>query len=60
VKDPVNRGERQIGKVLVVDGVELAVGNELEQMRKLEGCYALGFQQHGKTRHEIIDLRHMG
>src|ERR1035437_1996862 len=59
-KDPVNRRERQIGKVLVVDGVKLAFGNQLEQVRKLEGCYALGFQQHGKASDEIIDVRHMG
>ena len=40
-KDSVNRSERQIGKMLMVDGVELVFGDELEQVRKLERRYAL-------------------
>ncbi len=44
----------------MVDGVELNVADQIEQVRELEGCDALGLQQHSEAADEIANVRHMG
>ncbi len=38
LEDPVDRGEREVGVVLVVDGVELVARDQVHDVRKLECC----------------------
>ena len=56
----LHRGEGQIGKKFVIDGVELVFPYQVQQMGKLEGGRSTGFQQVGESDHKIIDIRHMG
>ena len=51
--------EREIRIVLVVDGVELDVLDEFEQVRELEGRSALRFQERRDPGNEIVELRHV-
>ena len=51
--------EGQVGKMFVVDGVELVVSDELEQMRELDGDHAFGTQQRSQARNKIVEVRDM-
>ena len=48
--------ERKVGKMLVIDGIELNLFNEVEQVRKLKCSYAVGLEQYRKSFSEIIDI----
>ena len=56
---PLDHSERQVRIVLVIDRIELDLGDHPQQMRKLEGRHPLGIEDRGKPRDEIVDLRHM-
>jgi hypothetical protein len=58
-KDFFHRREREIGKVLVIDGVELVLFHQPNQMRKLHRDDAVRFQEKFEATDEIIDVRHM-
>ena len=60
LENPRHRLEREVGEMLVVDGIELILGDQTQEVRKLQrdGAARLesGFQASG----EIVDVRHMG
>ena len=53
------RIERKIGKMLMVDGIELGLFDELQQMWKFEADDAVRLKQNGKSGNEIIDIRNV-
>src|SRR5262249_16963020 len=55
-EDPLHRREREIRKVLVIDGVELILVHQLEQMRKLHRDDAARSQQTAHPGDEIVDV----
>ena len=60
VQHPLGGEERKVRKVLVIDRVELALLDELHQMRKLQGDHAVRRQQLFQTRHEVVEVGHVG
>ena len=46
----VDRDEREVGEVLVIDGVELVLGDQPLEVRELERDDALRRQQHASCR----------
>ena len=44
----------------MIDGIELDLFDEVEQVRKLKCGYAVGIEQFRKSFGKIIDIRHMG
>ena len=58
-KNRVDRSERQVREVLVVDRVELTVFDQLHQVWKFKGRHAVRFEQVGKTCDEVVDIRHV-
>ena len=50
----------KIGKMLVVNRVELILLDQFHEMRELEGRHTLRLQQGSKARREIVDIRHVG
>ena len=58
-EDALDGGQRQVGEMLVVDGVELVLRDQSQQMRELEGGDTFGLQQAGEAGDEIVDVRHM-
>ena len=58
-KDALNCIEGKIGKVLVVDGVELGVLNQAHEVGKFQGDHALGFECCLQTTGKVVDVRHM-
>ena len=55
-----HRVERQVGKMLVVDRVELRVLDEAHQVRKFERDRPTGFQRGLESRREVVDVGHVG
>jgi hypothetical protein len=53
LKDPLGREQHELRKVLVINGVELALLDELQQVRKLHGDHAVP----GRTETEVPDFR---
>ncbi len=52
--------QREIGEVLVVDGVELHLLHQPQQVRELEGERALRLQHVTEAAHEVADVRNVG
>ncbi len=52
--------QRKIGKVLVIDRVELPLRDQLQQMGKFQRDRATGLERNRKATGEIIDVRDMG
>ena len=59
-EDPFNRVEREIGKVLVVDGVELGVFDELQQVGEFQRNGAVGLEDSFEAASEVVDVGHVG
>ena len=59
-EDRRHREEREVREVLVVDGVELVVLHQLEQVRELHGDDAVGGEQHRHSRDEVVEIGHVG
>ena len=49
LEDAIYGVQRQIGKMLVIDGVELGVLDQAHQMREFQGNGAAGFQSSFQT-----------
>jgi hypothetical protein len=68
VEDPEARGlenalhgeKRKIGVMLVIGGIELAVLDHPQEMRKLKRQYTLGLEKCRQATREIIDVGDMG
>ncbi len=59
-KDPLNRIEGQIGKVLVIDGVELGVFDQPHEVGEFQDDGAAGLERGLESTREVIDIRYMG
>ena len=59
-KHHIDREERQIGKVFVIDGIKLVLGDEALKVRELEGDDTAGFEGDLEATDEVIDVRHVG
>src|SRR6267378_4695036 len=46
--------------MLVIDGVELVLTHQLQEMRKLEGRNPIRCQEISEATDEVIDIGHMG
>ena len=51
--------EREIRKVLVVDGIELVFSHQALKMRHLDGDDALGRQEMRHAGDEVVEFRHL-
>lgn len=49
----------KVGKMFVVNGVELIVLDQTQEMRKLKGGDAIRFEQNPESTHEVVDVRHV-
>src|SRR5262245_29284889 len=58
--EPIDRYERKIREMLVIDGIKLILGNEPLEMRKLERDHSLRREQMRHTRGEIVEIRNLG
>ena len=58
-RDATHGDEREIGKVLVVDRVELVLGDEAPEMRDLDGHNPVRCQQMGDAGNEVVELGHL-
>src|SRR5262249_38969097 len=58
-REEVDRDEREVREVLVIDGVELVLGDQTLKVRELERDDALGCQQPLHAGNEIIEVRHL-
>ena len=58
-KYPFHCQQRQIGKMLVIDRVELVLREQSQEMGKLERRHSVGFEQKLETGDEIVDVWHM-
>ena len=57
----IERGDRKVAEVLVIDRVELAVLDQVDHVGHLENRDPAGLlQQNGYPRHQAIEVRHMG
>ncbi len=59
-EDAAHRVERQVGEMLVVDGVELRVLDQAQQMREFQGDGAAGLERGLHALGEIVDVGHVG
>ncbi len=55
----LHRGEGKIGKVLVVDGVELVPTHQIKQVRELHGDHAQRLEQDLQAADKIVERRDM-
>src|SRR5690349_13016835 len=51
-----DRQEREVGEVLMVDGVELIVRHQAQQVRKLHRQHAVRLQQDLHSCHKIVEV----
>ena len=58
-EDGRHREEREVREVLVVDGVELVVPHQLEEVRELHGDDAVGGEQRGHAADEVVEVGHV-
>ncbi len=59
-EEVVQRGDREVAQVLVVDGVELAVVDEILDVRHLDDCNAVVLEQARDAAHEAVGVGHVG
>src|SRR5262245_2450565 len=55
-EDLLNREQRQIGEMLVIDRIELQSADQVEHVRKLDGEYAFVTQENLHARDKIVDV----
>ena len=60
LEDGLAGEKRQVAKVLMIDCIELNFVQQVQNMRKFKGCYALILQKDLKPRNEVVDIRNMG
>jgi hypothetical protein len=60
LEQPLDRQQREIGIVLVIDRVEVIRFDHAEQMRKLQRDHAVIGEQDFQARRKIVDVRQMG
>ena len=58
-EDALSGNQRQIGKMLMIDGVKLMQLHQLKEMLHFEGSDALRGEQYFYAGHEIVDVWHM-
>src|SRR5437879_1401097 len=58
-EDALSGNQRQIGKMLMIDGVKLMQLHQLKEMLHFEGSDALRGEQYSYAGHEIVDVRYM-
>ena len=56
----LDRDQREVREVLVVDGVELVLGDQPREMRELERDHALGREQARHAGDEVVEVGHLG
>ena len=59
-EDPAHGGEREVGVVLVVDGVELVLVHQPQEMGELHREHAGGAEKDLQAGHEVVQVRHVG
>ena len=59
-EDTPGRPEREVGEVLVVDGVELVALHQPDQVGELDGHHPARLEQAGDPGHEAVEVRHLG
>ena len=59
-EDPPHGGEREVGEVLVVDGVELVLLEQPQQVRELHRDRPARRQRDRQPGDEVVELRHVG
>ena len=55
-----HRQSAKVGEVLVVNRVELVAVDQAQQVRKLDGTMPPGAEQAFQSRHEIVEVGHVG
>src|SRR5258708_6565936 len=58
-EDALSGNQRQIGKMLMIDGVKFMPLHQLREMLHFERGDALRGEQYFYARHEIVDVGHM-
>ena len=53
-KDLLHGAEGEIGKVFMVDRIELVFRHQAQEMRELQADHTVRFQQEFKPTHEIV------
>ena len=56
----IHRGDGEVAEVLVVDGVELAVVDQVAHVGELDHGHAVVLQQGGDAGHEAVGVGHVG
>ena len=59
-QDALHGVQPQVGEMLVVDGVELRLLHQLQQVRELQCQCAVRRQHLAQPGHEVVDVRHVG
>src|SRR5437667_10004938 len=59
LENPLDREQREVGKVFVINRVELSVLDQPHQVRKLQRDRALWFECGLQAAREIVDVGHM-
>ena len=60
VEDPDERAQREIGEMLVIDGVELVLGQESQEMRHLDREQAIRIEELREPGNEVVDVGDLG
>src|SRR5262245_1484350 len=58
-EDALSGDQRQIGKMLMIDGVKFMQLHQLKEVLHFEGGDAVRSEQYFHAPHEIVDVRHM-
>src|SRR4029077_7754832 len=56
----LDRHQREIREMLVINGVELGVGDESLERRKFKCDDALGLEQQAHASHEVVEIGYLG
>jgi hypothetical protein len=59
-EDAVHRSEGKVGEMFVINGVELVLRHQPQEVREFKRGNAFGLKQYGKTCDEVVDARHVG
>ncbi len=59
MRHEADRQQREIREMLVIDGVELVLLDQVGEMRKLQRNDAFGLQQQLQATNKVIEIRHL-
>src|ERR1700724_536339 len=59
LSEAIDRNQREVRKMLVIDGVELVLVDELLEMRKFERDHALRHQQMRHAGDKVVEVWHL-